>query len=218
MKFTLDTNIFLHGLCEDIACRHSLKKFLHESESFFTAKVFNELAGKKGEWALILGQLIRKWDGKTSLIDAYENLKGFFQDIDTKDELLTCKNFIEYLERKRTSTEPFNFDKERTSFLSYVGGYLASRKPIYPDPDMYKKHASDYSEIRKKINEHNLVVGEQDKKIICEIFVVTKYFSDKAQFVSRNKKDFYCSTPQWRTELGNVEVLIPEEVDGCPHI
>lgn len=208
MKSTLDTNLFLYGLTEDPTCQLALRKYINTNESFLTKKVNDELASKKGEWALLLGMLIHKWDGKQELSKTFEEIKQFFSD--ESGELMNCENLIQYLENKRKNSKNFNLEQERTRLLSYLGGFLTNRKPVYPSEEMFLKYKQEYDDIRKKMNTFNLVDGEQDKRIIQQVYLVAIYFSDNITLVTANIKDFHTERVEWNTHMKNILVIHPK--------
>lgn len=207
MKFTPDTNIFIHGFTEDANCRNALKQFMLSSEYFFTKKVQIELAEKRGEWTLFLKMLQKKWDGKCQLTAVYNEIKEFFGDSD--DDLLNCENIVNFLENRHQTMPDFNLENEVTRFESYIGGYLASRKNIYPTKDIFDRFQHEYVDIKKKINHFHLVEGEQDKKIIQEIYIIGLYFSEDITFLTKNRKDFKNETNEWKSHISRVLVKSP---------
>lgn len=156
---------------------------------------------------MLIGQLTRKWDGKSSLRQTFDEIKEFFNDQD--EELMSYGNIIDYLETRRTTTKAFSLKNERTRLLSYIGGYLAAKKPIYPIDEMLDKVKNGYDEAKRKINAHDLVEGEQDKRIIQELYIIANYFTVDVTLVTKNTKDFHVEKPEWKKEIGNIQVIHP---------
>ncbi len=209
MKFTLDTNVFLGGLLEETQCRDVIQEYTKSSNSFITEKVHLELATKRGQWAMIIGFLARRWDGQQKLEDLFEEIKTFVGDVDDENPLMRCTNLIEYLENKKNNARNFDLKKERERINTYLGGYLSNIKPRHPSLETTEKFKTDLENIKRIINQHALVDGPQDKKIILEIFLVTKLFSDSVTFLTKNINDFKVGESEWKTHLNNIIIVYP---------
>jgi len=210
MKHTLDTNIFLHGLLEDYPCELVLTEYTKSQESFITRKVYEELAKKRGEWNFILQILSKKWDSTKRITDSFEEIKNLIGDND--GNMTSCQNLINYLETRRINGN-FDINREIVRLNSYLGGYIANKKPIHPSEEMFVKYKAEEAEIKKCINAYNLVDGEQDKRIIREIFIVTKFFSDSVTLITKNIKDFHTKEKEWKRNLSQIIVTHPSSLN-----
>lgn len=209
MKYTLDTNIFLHGLLEDPPCELVLAEYTRSQESFIIRKVYEELVKKRAEWNFILRILSKKWDNTKKITESFEEIKNLIGD---KDGTMTsCQNLINYLEIKRLEGN-LDINREIVRLNSYLGGYIANKKPIHPSEEMFVKYRIEEAEIKKIINVHNLVDGEQDKRIIREIYIVTRFFSDSITLVTKNIKDFHTTEEEWKKTLSQIIIVHPNSL------